>query len=68
MSKENEINETVYEDGDAKLFFWKPHPEETFALFGLSDGGGYSSVLMTRTGWHDLREKMDALVEKHLSK
>lgn len=62
------VSEQVARDGHAEISFWAAKPNVFPGVFSLvmSDGGGYSSVLMTTKCWREMKAKVDVLIEKHV--
>lgn len=69
MSKGKEINEVIFSGSGTDLYFWMSDPDRDSHCFTLihADDGGYSGVDLSRENWKQIREKIDALVEQHLS-
>ena len=59
------INETVASDGDAVLAVWCTDntPKGNFNLV-LGDGGGYSSILMNKEVWEQMKKDVDKHFEE----
>lgn len=67
-SKQNDVRETLVDDGTGEIFFWIPEGSKEVPTFliGVADGGGYSSVLMSKDCWEKMKSKMDALLSEHV--
>lgn len=63
---DNTVNELLVTDGDSSISYWVPeslHKGKNF-FFTVADDGGYSSVLMNKDAWEQMKKKVDELFEK----
>lgn len=60
------IQVTLHSDGsDAELGFW--YTGDNYFALVLSDDGGYSSIVVNKKDWENIKVQVDELVKEHIN-
>lgn len=61
------VNEQLAEDSGTKISFWKPHKDKIYFHLVVSDKNGYSSAIMTKEMWEEMKTKVDRLIRENMT-